>query len=176
MIYKSLAALSCGLLVMACGSGAGVRQSIAGQLTYVEQTMTLNAGGVHTHRVGKRWVKPAERGEWSEGDWSEVQVMQIDCRDNDVLLVWGETTVRFPAVWPAAGPLVVHGTFDKPPLRIEFPEPIAQQDGREEEPTVEEVLWYSDRLDVDGVMNKLLPGGHYVFTGAGLQESPAQSP
>lgn len=141
--------------------------------TELTESFTINADAELTFRVGtKRYARSSEAESWGEPVWAELQETRIDTHDNDVLLVWVETTIRFPGIWPAESPLVVHRKNKGFPLRIEFPEPTTQQAGGDGRPAVSEAVWYSDRLEVDGVVSKLIEGRHYVFTGDGLQESP----
>jgi hypothetical protein len=121
----------------------------------------MHQGGTYTHKVGKRLLVGRQLGEWTE-----VVVCKVDCSGNDVLLIWDQTTVRFPGTWPAKGALVVSGTFDNPPLQLTFPAP-APVDGNAK--SVRDVLWSADKLIIDGSPYDLVPGAAYAFTGDGLE-------
>lgn len=168
MNYTSLVAWSCGLLLMGCGMGAGFRNDPASNTT---ETIRFE---FPPGSPGGGWIQKAHR-KVSTKNGSGVEVLQeqrIEVNDTDVLLTQMETTIRFPGVWPAAGNMVVYQTGEWFPVRLKFPEPTMRQAGGAGRPAVSEALWYSDRLEVDGVVSKLLAGRHYVFTGDGLQESP----
>ncbi len=140
--------------LLACGT-ASVQQPASKQA----QVLTMYQGGTYTRQVGKRLLDGNQLGEWAE-----VQVLKVDCSGNDVLLVWGKATVRFPGVWPANEALVVNGTFENPPLRLTFP---ASLDG--DAKPVRDVVWSSEKLIVDGSLYDLVPGDSYVFTEGGLE-------
>lgn len=98
------------------------------------------------------------------GEWIEVQERLIDCSGNDVLLVWGQTAVRFPGIWPADEGLVLHGQLDNPPLQLTFPAPL---NGNAK--PVQDVVWSIDKLIIDGAPYDLVSGNSYVFTKDGLE-------
>jgi len=163
MRCSSIVILSCVLAALACRGGAvGERDSFS----LTTETRTLNQGGSYSHRVGQRQWEPGQPID--EAEWTAYQAMRIDCKGSDVLLVWGETAVRFPGIWPAVGPLVVKGTFDDPPLRLGFPSPL---DGQADGTAVKSVMWSSDELIVDGVTFELAAGTDYLFSGEGLEVS-----
>jgi hypothetical protein len=91
-------------------------------------------------------------------------VRKVDCSGNDVLLLWHQTAVRFPGVWPADEALVINGIFEDPPIRLTFPAPV---DG--DAKSVLNVVWSADKLIVDGSPYDLRSGGSYVFTEGSLK-------
>jgi hypothetical protein len=103
-----------------------------------------------------------------EGGWAVGLNAHTDAYDapgrNLVLLVWGQTTVCFPGIWPADEALVINGTFEDPPLRLTFPVPL---DG--DAKPVRDVVWSADKLIVDGSPYDLVAGDSYVFTEDGLE-------
>jgi hypothetical protein len=123
------------------------------------QTITIHQNGTYTNKKGKRLLDGNQLGEFTE-----VQVRQVDCSGNDVLLLWHQTAVRFPGVWPADEALVINGTFENPPIRLTFPAPV---DG--DAKSVLNVVWSADKLIVDGSPYDLISGGSYVFTESSLK-------
>lgn len=165
MRRSTIIAFACLLAFPACGMGSE-SQTLRGSSN--TQTITMFPPGSYTHKVGKREVDDGKIG-----DWSEVVGQRVDCgetHENDVLLVWGETTVRFPGIWPAGGPLIFSGDFENPPVLIRFPAPLNSQGD-----AAKEVLWSSEKLIVDGAPYELVAGENYVFTGDGLEAASGTS-
>ncbi len=165
MRCSTIIAFACLLAFPACGTGSE-SQTLSGSSE--TQTITMFPPGAYTHKVGKRGAEDGKLG-----DWSEVVGQRVDCgetHENDVLLAWGETTVRFPGIWPAGGPLIFSGNFEYPPVLIRFPVPLNSQGD-----VVKEVLWSSEKLIVDGVSYELVAGENYVFTGDGLEAASGTS-
>jgi hypothetical protein len=131
--------------LLACGMTPDSK--IVGQSVSMKtQTITIHQNGTYTNKKGPSWL-----------------VRQVDCSGNDVLLIWGQTAVRFPGVWPADEALVINGTFENPPIRLTFPAPV---DG--DAKSVLNVVWSADKLIVDGSPYDLISGGSYVFTESSL--------
>lgn len=158
MKLAQLLSTACLAGLMACGTTSDSKEVGRSVSTYT-QTLTMYQGGTYTRQTGKRLLDGNQLGEWTE-----AQVRQVDCSGNDVLLVWAQTMVRFPGVWPADEALVINGTFEDPPLRFTFPVPL---DG--DAKPVRDVVWSADKLIVDGSPYDLVPGNSYVFTKDGLE-------
>jgi len=127
--------------LLACGMTPDSK--IVGQSVSMKtQTITIHQNGTYTNKKGPTW-----------------QVRKVDCSGNDVLLLWHDTAVRFPGVWPADEALVINGTFENPPIRLTFPAPV---DG--DAKSVLNVVWSADKLIVDGSPYDLRSKGSYVFT------------
>ena len=158
MRTKQFVSTICFAGLLACGSIAGSKRVLLSTSTQT-QTITIHQGGAYTQKKGKRLMNGDQLGEWTK-----VQVHKIDCNGNDVLLVWGQTVVRFPDVWPADEGLVIHGRFEDPPLRLTFPVPL---EGYAK--PVRDVVWSVDKLIIDGSPYNLASGDSYVFTEDGLE-------
>ncbi|HIG86184.1 MAG TPA: hypothetical protein EYQ25_03995 [Planctomycetes bacterium] len=144
--------------LMACGTTSDSKK-VGRSVSMQTQTLTMHQDGTYTRQTGKRLLDGNQLGELTG-----AQVRQVDCSGNDVLLVWGQTTVCFPGIWPADEALVINGTFEDPPLRLTFPVPL---DG--DAKPVRDVVWSADKLIVDGSPYDLVPGDSYVFTEDGLE-------
>ena len=144
--------------LLACEMNSGSKR-VGHSVSMKTQTLTINQNGTYTRQTGKRLLDGNLLGELTE-----AQVSQVDCSGNDVLLIWGQTIVRFPDVWPADEALVINGTFENPPRRLTFPAPV---DG--DAKSVRNVVWSVDKLIVDGSPYELVSGDSYVFTESSLK-------
>ena len=144
--------------LLACGMTSDSKKD--GQSVSLKtQTITIHQNGFYTNTKGKRLLDGNQLGEFTE-----TQVRKVDCSGDDVLLLWHQTAVRFPGVWPADEALVINGIFDNPPIRLTFPAPV---DG--DAKSVLNVVWSADKLIVDGSPYDLRSGGSYVFTEGSLK-------
>ena len=144
--------------LLSCGMTPDLK--IVGQSVLMEtQTITIHQNGTYANKKGKRLLDGNQLGELGE-----AQVRKVDCSGNDVLLLWHQTAVRFPDVWPADEALVIKGTFENPPIRLTFPTPI---DGAVK--SVRNVVWSADKLIVDGSTFDLIAGGSYLFAESSLK-------
>ena len=158
MKLTPILSMACLAGLLACGMTSDSKK-VGRSVSMRTQTITMHQGGTYTNKTGKRLLVGNQRGELTG-----AQVRQVDCSGNDVLMIWGQTTMCFPGVWPANEALVINGTFDNPPLRLTFPAPV---DGNAK--SVRKVVWSADKLIVDGSPYDLVPGDSYVFTEDGLE-------
>lgn len=158
MKYSPMLSTLCLAGLLACGMTPDSK--IVGQSVSLKtQTIMIPQNGFYTNTKGKRLLDGNQLGEFTE-----TQVRKVDCSGNDVLLLWHQTAVRFPGVWPADEALVINGIFEDPPIRLTFPAPV---DG--DAKSVLNVVWSADKLIVDGSPYDLRSGGSYVFTEGSLK-------
>jgi len=164
MKLTQILSTACLAGLLACGMTSDSKK-VERSVSMRTHTITMHQGGTYTHKTGTRLLDGTQLGALTG-----AQVRKVDCSGNDVLLIWGQTTVCFPGAWPADEALVLNGTFDNPPLRLTFPAPL-HGDAK----SVRDVVWSADKLIIDGSPYDLVSGDSYVFTEDGLEALPSDA-